>query len=189
MPDCALCGSARPAPIAKRGLALRQAPGLLALQPMNQRSQGWGWSVIRSAPGQGWCEQQRQRLAGAPDDQAAAVADESAGQVDQGKAQRLHATHASTSRVITAFRLLARIMSHAALAPNSPLGIRPVHDRMDLLALAAASAQPPDDLVAWQRAVGDDAEQLEAGGELLGGKRQLPSVGQCRKGSRIARKR
>ena len=53
MPGCALCGSVRPAPIAKRvgRLALRQAPGLLALQPMNQRSQGWGWSVIRSAPG------------------------------------------------------------------------------------------------------------------------------------------
>ena len=44
MPSCALCGSVRPAPIAKRvsWLALRQAPGLLALQPMNQRSQGWG---------------------------------------------------------------------------------------------------------------------------------------------------
>ena len=37
MPGCALCGSVRPAPIAKRvgRLALRQAPGLLALQPMN----------------------------------------------------------------------------------------------------------------------------------------------------------
>src|SRR3954447_7499610 len=104
-------------------------------------------------------------------------------------------THAgpSTSRFITAFRLWARIMivHHAALAPNSPLGIRPVHDRMDLLALAAAFTQPPDYLVAWQRAVGDDAEQLEAplGGKLLGGKRQLPGVDQCRKGSRIARKR
>jgi len=62
---------------------------------------------------------------------------------------------------------------------------------MDLLALAAAFAQPPDYLVAWQRAVGDDAEQLEAtfGAELLGGKRQLRGVGQCRTGSRIARKR
>ena len=62
---------------------------------------------------------------------------------------------------------------------------------MDLLALAAAFAQPPDYLVAWQRAVGDEAEQLEAtlGGELLGGKRQLAGVGQCHKGSRIARKR
>ena len=129
MPSCALCGSVRPAPIAKRGLALRQAPGLLALQPMNhQWSRDWGRSVIRLAPGQGWCgEQQCQRLAGAdnPDDQAAAVADDPAGQVDQGKAQHLHAPHASTSRFITAFRLWARIMSHAALAPNSPLGIRP----------------------------------------------------------------
>src|SRR5687767_11219134 len=37
MPGCALCGSVQPAPIAKRvgRLALRQAPGLLALQPMN----------------------------------------------------------------------------------------------------------------------------------------------------------
>src|SRR4051794_39825479 len=33
---------------------------------------------------------------------------------------------------------------------------------MDLLALAAASTQPPDHLVARQRAVGDDAKQLEA---------------------------
>ena len=51
---------------------------------------------------------------------------------------------------------------------------------MDLLALAAAFAQPPDYLVAWQRAVGDDAEQLEAtlGGKLRGGKRQLRGVGQ-----------
>src|SRR3954471_5825621 len=108
------------------------------------------------------------------------MADDPAGQVDQGKAQRLHAPHAgpSTSRFITAFRLWARIMSHAALAPNSPLGIRPVHDRMNLLALAAAFAQPPDYLVARQRAVGDDAEQLEAGGELLGGKWQLRGVGQ-----------
>ena len=131
MPGCALCGSVRPAPIAKQvgRLPLRQAPGLLALQSMNhQWSRDWGRSVIRSAPGQGWCgEQQHQRLAGDPDDQAAAVADDPAGQVDQGKAQRLHAPHAgpSTSRFITAFRLWARIMSHAALAPNSPLGIRP----------------------------------------------------------------
>ena len=117
------------------------------------------------------------------------MADDSAGQVDQGKAQRLHAPHVgpSTSHFITAFRLWARIMSHAALAPNSPLGIRPVHNR--LLALAAASAPPPDHLIARQRAVGDDAEQLEAGGELLGGKRQLRGIVQCRSGSRIARKR
>ena len=57
------------------------------------------------------------------------MADAPAGQGDQGKAQRLHALHAgpSTSRFITAFRLWARIMivHHAALAPNSPLGIRP----------------------------------------------------------------
>src|SRR3954463_1011519 len=86
----------------------------------------------------------------------------------------------STSRFITAFRLWGRIMSPAALAPNSPLGIRPVHDRMDLLALAAAFAQPPDHLIAWQRAVGDDTEQLEAplGGKLRGGKRQLRGVAQ-----------
>ena len=43
--------------------------------------------------------------------------------------------------------------------------------------------------IAWQRAVGDEAEQLEAGGKLRGGKRQLRGVGQCRTGSRIARKR
>src|SRR3954449_12756354 len=51
---------------------------------------------------------------------------------------------------------------------------------MNLLALAAAFTQPPDYLVAWQRAVGDEAEQLEAtfGAELLGGKRQLRGVGQ-----------
>ena len=129
MPGCALCGSVRLAPIAKRvgRLAPRQAPGLPALQPTNhQWSRDWGRSVIRSAPGQGWCgEQQHQRLAGDPDDQAAAVADDPAGQVDQGKAQRLDAPHAGPSRFITAFRLWARIMSHAALAPNSPLGIRP----------------------------------------------------------------
>src|SRR4051812_8946608 len=94
----------------------------------------------------------------------------------------------STSHFITAFRLWARIMSHAALAPNSPLGIRPVHDRMDLLALAAASAQPPDHLIAWQRAVGDEAEQLEAppGGELLGGKRQLRGIVQIQLAQRFA---
>jgi hypothetical protein len=51
---------------------------------------------------------------------------------------------------------------------------------MDLLAFAAAFTQPPDYLVARQRAVGDEAEQLEAtpGGKLLGGKRQLRGVGQ-----------
>src|SRR3954451_6725848 len=63
---------------------------------------------------------------------------------------------------------------------RSASGRRPVHDRMDLLAFAAAFTQPPDYLVARQRAVGDEAEQLEAtpGGKLLGGKRQLRGVGQ-----------
>ena len=57
---------------------------------------------------------------------------------------------------------------------------------MDLLALAAAFAQPPDYLVAWQRAVGDDAEQFEAGGELLGGKRQLRGIVQVQLAQRFA---
>jgi Spy/CpxP family protein refolding chaperone len=94
MPGCASCGSLWPAPIAKRvgRLALRQAPGMLALQPMHhQWSQGWGGasSARRDRQGKDGAaggQQQRQRLADDPDDQAAAVADDPAGQVDQGKA-------------------------------------------------------------------------------------------------------
>jgi hypothetical protein len=59
---------------------------------------------------------------------------------------------------------------------------------MDLLAPAAAFTQSPDYLVAWQRVVGDNAEQLEAtpGSKLLDGKRQLRGVAWL--GSFLARK-
>ena len=43
--------------------------------------------------------------------------------------------------------------------------------------------------ITWQRAVGDDAEQFEAGGELLGGKRQLRGIVQVQLAQRFARKR
>src|SRR4051794_15401740 len=146
---------------------------MLALQPMKSAASGLG--VERHPLG----ATARARMARRADSSSASVSSTTRmirrrrvirpGRLIRGKRSAFmrRATHAgpSTSRFITAFRLWARIMivHHAALAPNSPLGIRPparsvLHDRMDLLALAAAFAQPPDYLVAWQRAVGDDAE-------------------------------
>src|SRR5271166_4969372 len=74
----------------------------------------------------------------------------------------------SARRFIIALRLWARTMiaHHAALAPNRPLGSRPgeivLHHGVRFLALAAALALPADQVVARQRAVGDEAEQLVA---------------------------
>src|SRR5690625_3294499 len=92
-----------------------------------------------------------------------------------------------TSRFIAALRLWARIMiaHQAALAPNSPDGIRPPA-RSPFMTEWASSLLPQrsrsHQITAspGQGAVGHHGEQLVAplGGKLFGGKRQLVGVAQ-----------
>ena len=69
-----------------------------------------------------------------------------------------------------------------------PAGEVALYHRMDLLALAAALAQPPDDLIAGILFVGHDAEQLAGplAGERLCGERQVGRVTQRQLAQRLA---
>src|SRR5271167_3633983 len=91
-------------------------------------------------------------------------------------------------RFIAAFRLNARIVGAEQPGRHLSAGQIGFHRRMDLFALAAALAQPPDHLIAGKRAVGHNAKQLIEAllTERLGGKRQLPLVAQQQLPQRFA---
>ena len=211
MPSCALCGSVRPAPIAKRvgRLTLRQAPGLLALQPMNhQWSRDWG--AGRHPLGA------RARMVRRADSSSASVSPATRmirrrpwrmirpGRLIREKRSAFmrRATHAgpSTSRFITAFRLWARIMSvhHAALAPNSPLGIRPPARSVFMTAWTSSllPQRSRSHQITWSpgsvRLVtmpNSLKRPLAPNSSVGNGNCAASAKSNCRKGSRIARKR